>query len=158
MWFRCRIQPVFRAFFFIIQFLGFSLLFYLLGLSSIQGVIFPFGYGLLFALAWANQKIWIVCPAFMIGSVLADLTFQSAISSLVCIFVLCAVYLIFAYKKKVLPKWALFVVALFSQTGKVAFSLCGGESIVFSICHLFVGLGFMFMLITLFEALGRQQT
>lgn len=139
--------------YFVVQFISFLLLFYFLGLSSIQGVVFPFGFACLFALVWANQKIWVVCPAYLLGSTLANLSLGGVISSLVCVIVLSAVYTIFYCKKIVMPKWALFVIALFSQTGKVAFSLSTGGVIWFELCHLALGLGFLFLLILLFEAL-----
>lgn len=138
--------------YFVIQFLIFTVLFYLLGQSSIQGVIFPFGFACLFALAWANQKLWILCPAFVIGSTLSSLSLAGVVSSIVCVTVLSVAYIIFYYKKKPIPKWALSVLAIFSQSGKIAFSLSYGGAIWLELCHLAIGLGFMFLLILLFEA------
>ena len=43
--------------FYFAQFLGFIILFYVLSLASIGGLIFPFAFSMLFALAWANQKV-----------------------------------------------------------------------------------------------------
>ena len=135
------------------QFVGFALLFYILGLSSLQRSVFPFGFACLFALVWANQKLWVACPAFVIGSSLADLTIFGFVSSVVCVGVLSTVYIIFYYKKVAMPKWVLFVVAFVSQMGHTAMFLSGGGSVFLEIAHLAIGLGFMFMLTLLLEGL-----
>ena len=52
---------------FFAKFVGFSILFFVLSRANVGGMIFPFAFPMLFALAWANQKVWMLAPAYLIG-------------------------------------------------------------------------------------------
>ena len=110
-------------FFLVAKFLAFSLLFFIFAKGGINQMIFPFAFPLLFALAWANQKLWILIPSYLIGYLLANLTFSSVICAITCISVLAVAYYIHIHIKKPIAKWELFVLAFFSQSANIVFDI-----------------------------------
>lgn len=136
-----------------IQYVAFFGLFYLLFNAGINYLIFPFAFGMLFSLAWANQKVWILVPSFVGAGVLVDPSIESAICLLVTIFCLIVPYFIHVLCKKNIKKWELLIFALLSQTAKVVFEILGGSSPFLSLLYLIAGLLFMTACICFFEAI-----
>ncbi len=134
--------------------LVFVAVFFVLNLSSVAGVMFPFAYSMMFALVWANQKVWLVCPAFLISSILLDYSLQNVICCFCAVAFLVIPYFIHYLSKKPMPVWELSIYAFFSQTATVIFSiLSGGNSaIYFSVASTILGVLFMLGAITFFEA------
>ena len=95
--------------FFFAQFLAYIILFYVLNLASIAGLIYPFSFAMLFALAWANQKVWLLSPAYIISALVNQFTLQNAICTLVTIFALVLPYYVHVLCKKGMKKWELFL-------------------------------------------------
>ena len=135
------------------QFLLFFVLFYLLFNASINYLIFPFAFGMLFSLAWANQKVWILSPAFILVGILVEPSMENAICVLVTIFCLILPYFFHVLCKKNMKKWEIAIFALLSQTAKVVFDIVGGMSAVLSVVYLIAGLLFLFACICFFEAI-----
>lgn len=135
--------------------IGFLGLFFVLNLSSIAGVIFPFAFSMMFALVWANQKIWLVCPAFLIASVVLDYSLVNIINTLCAIFFLVVPYLIHYFCKKPLPIWELSIYCFLSQIVPIVFSATSGiiSSIYYSAASCALGVLFMLGAISFFEAL-----
>lgn len=139
--------------FFVLQFLIFFGLFFVLFNSSVNMVVFPFAFGMLFALLWANQKVWLLVPAYIIAGVLYQPTLEFSIGILVTIFCLVVPYFIHILCKKNMKKWEFALFAILSQTGVVAFDLVGGFSPVLSLISVLVGTLFMFACMAVFEAI-----
>ena len=138
---------------FFLQFLIFFAVFYVLFNSSVNMVVFPFAFGLLFALAWANQKVWLLVPAYITAGALFSPTMEQAICLLVCIFCLIVPYFIHVLCKKNMRKWELLIYALLSQTANIVFDIVGGISPVLPFVSLLLGGLFMFACIIVFEAI-----
>lgn len=128
------------------------LVFYLLFNASINMVIFPFAFGMLFALAWANQKVWLLVPAYIGAGVLYAPTLEQAICLLAVSFCLLVPYFIHVLCKKNMRKWEFFAYASISQTAQIVFAIFADKPIWLEFVALVIGLLFMFACITVFEA------
>ncbi len=135
-----------------LKFLAFFAAFYVLFNSSVNMVIFPFAFGAMFALAWANQKVWLVCPAYVFAGVLNCPTWENAVSLIVAAFCLIVPYFFHVLCKKNMKKWEFALFATISQVGEVAFQIIGGFSPVLCLVEVFLGVLFMFACIIVFEA------
>jgi len=138
---------------FFLQFFVFSIVFYVLFNSSVNMIVFPFAFGMLFALAWANQKVWILVPAYIAAGALFSPTIEQAICLLVCIFCLIVPYFVHVLCKKNMRKWELLIYALVSQTANIVFDIIGGVSPYIPFVGLILGGLFMFACIIVFEAI-----
>ncbi len=136
----------------LLKFLAFFAAFYVLFNSSVNMVIFPFAFGAMFALAWANQKVWLVCPAYIFAGVLNCPTWENAVSLIVAVFCLIVPYFIHVLCKKNMKKWEFALFATISQVGEVTFQIIGGFSPVLCLVEVFLGVLFMFACIIVFEA------
>lgn len=136
---------------FLLQFCLFFGLFYVLFCASVNMVIFPFAFGMLFALAWANQKVWLLAPAYVAAGILHSPTMESAISLLVTIFCLLAPYFAHLLAHKTMKKWEIALFAILSQTAEVVFCIIGStpstssgstfSAGTFSAANIFTGVG-----------------
>ena len=99
----------------VVRFVLFTLLFFVLSRANINGVIFPFAFAMFFALAWANQKVWLLSPAYVLGYIATFTTFEGIINATVTVSMLVIPYYIHYAIKKPMKKYELFVYALFSQ-------------------------------------------
>lgn len=128
----------------IVKFILFSLLFFLLSKAGVGGVIYPFACAMLFALAWSGQKIWIVIPSFLVGSIGADYSFEGIMATLVASVILAVAYYIHLTIKKPMQKWELFVLAFFSYTARIVFDILDGNILkgiitpLASLCYLYL--------------------
>ncbi len=127
-------------------------LFYVLFASSVSLVIFLFAFGMLYALTWANQKIWIVAPAYIIAGAIFRPTLEFSICTLVCVFCLIVPYFIHILCKKNMKKWEFFVYAIIGQTANVVFDILGGVFPVLPFASIVLGCLFMFACMNVFEA------
>lgn len=134
-------------------FLGYSILFFVLSRASIYNIIFPFAFSMLFALAWAEQKVWLLLPAYLIGTIANNYSFEGIISSLVTIFVLAFPYYLHLVIKKPMKKVELFIYAGFSQVAYLIFSILANLNPISYIGTILVGLIFLYLSICLFESL-----
>ena len=136
----------------IIKFILFSLLFFLLSMAGINGLIYPFAFAMLFALAWANQKVWLIVPAYLAGAIGANYSFEGIISALVTAIVLAASYYIHVSLKKPMCKWELLALTLLSQTANVVFKVISGD-IFSAVITPIAGLCYLCLLLMVFEPL-----
>lgn len=136
----------------ILKLLAFSLLFFVLARGGINGYIFPFAFAMLFALAWANQKVWILLPSYLIGAIGGDYSFEGILSAFVTACVLALAYYIHISIKKPIRKWELFILALFSQTARVIFDIIRGE-IFKGVATPLLGLAYLYIILMIFEPL-----
>ncbi len=145
-----KINKYFKYF---LQIILFFALFYVLFHASINFLIFPFSFGMLFALAWANQKVWLLVPAYVGAGILYNCSLEFAICLLVCVFCLIVPYFIHVLCKKNMKKWEIIGYALISQSANIVFDILGGQSPILSLLTLVIGGLFMFACICLFEAI-----
>lgn len=146
-------KKVNKYFLYFLQFVLFVGLFFILFNSSINFVIFPFAFAMFFALAWANQKVWLLVPAYIIAGVVVEPTVETAICLLVTIFCLIVPYFVHILCKKNMKKWEFCVFAILSQVAKVSFDIVSGFSPILSCVSVVVGVIFMYACINVFEAI-----
>lgn len=141
------------------SFCGYSILFFVLSRGCVYGQIYPFAFSMLFALAWANQKPYIILPAYMVGNVLNNLSWQGVVMAVCTCLMLALPYYIHYALKKPMKKWEVFLFCLLSQTAYMVFSILGGEGVINILGTLLLGLAFLYFGITFFQPLilkGRK--
>ncbi len=116
-------------------------------------VIFPFAFGMLFALTWANQKVWLLVPAYIVAGVLYQPTLQFAICMVVTVFCLIVPYFIHIVCKKNMRKWEFIIFAILSQTANIVFDVLSGKIWVLAVVSVVIGVLFMVACIIVFEAI-----
>ena len=126
--------------------------FYLLFNASINMLIYPFAFAILFALAWANQKVWLLVPSYIGAGILFSPTLEQAICLLVTVFCLIVPYFIHVLCKKNMRKWEFFAYGAIGQTAQMVFTIISGGAIWLEFVSLVIGLLFMFACISVFEA------
>lgn len=138
---------------YLLKFVLFVGLFFVLSRSSIQGLSYPFAFAMLFALAWAGQKVWLVVPAYVVGVIINQHSFEGIIGIASTISLLVVPYYIHVLLKKPMKKWGLFFFCLLSQASGIVFGILNGQSPFLIVLHVVIGLIFLFLCISLFEPL-----
>ena len=93
----------------------FMLLLYLFSVGGIRNEIFPFAFGFYIALCWCNQNIFATSIVFVGASLLANLSLESAITSITCAVVIIVCYFLHKKIKVRIPSALLVLYALLSQ-------------------------------------------
>ena len=136
-----------------IKFCLFTFLFFLLFNASINQILYPFAFGMLFALTWANQKVYLLAPAYLLSGLITEFSLENAIVLLVTIFVLIVPYFIHVLCKKGIRKWEFGIFVVISQTGKIVFEILGEFSPILSVVNVALGVLYLYLAIVIFEAL-----
>lgn len=102
-------------------FLAYFVALFVLSKASIIQQIYPFSIGFMFALVWAEQKVWLVCPAFLLATIAANFSFEGAVIALCAIFMIAFPYYLHVFLKKRILKWELGLYCLIAQTPKIVF-------------------------------------
>ena len=134
-----------------ILFFVFTLLFFILSRATIYREILPFAFSMLFALAWANQKVWILAPSYFVGYIISHHQFEDFIICLTTIIMLILPYYIHIMAKTPMKKYELFIYALFSQTAYIVINAIGGTNPFFIVGTVLLGLLFLLACLTIFE-------
>lgn len=142
-----------KSFQYILLFIVFVGLFYVLDHASIVGTIYPFAFGMMFALVWANQKVWLVCPAYFIASLAASISFENIISALVSVLVCALPYYIHVMLKKNMREWEMFIYAPVSQVAAIVFHALAGMNPFFIVAEVVIGTLFLMAATHIFEPL-----
>lgn len=136
----------------VLKYLAFFSLFYVLGQAGIKNLIYPFAFGLFYALIWCNQKIYILAPLYILASVLSNLSLDSlVIASSTSLVILLAYFLHYKFKKPMKP-WVVCLYALISQAGYVWISITSGNSIIVALTTVVLGLLFLMACLVFFSA------
>lgn len=139
---------------FVFLFVAYVGLFYILSHACIADVIFPFSFAMMFALVWANQKIYLVVPAYLAGSIAADYSLMGIVGALCCAFCAAVPYLVHYFCKKNMRVWELAIYAFVSQIGFIAFGAAsGGNAVYFALISVALGTLFLLGFVKLFESL-----
>ena len=134
------------------KFLLFIGVFYVIFHSSVSGVIFPFTFGLMYALVWANQKIWLVVPAYITSGAIFCPTLEFSICLLASSFAIVLPYFVHVLCKRVIKKWEFACFAIVGQSANVTFSLLLGMHPVLPFVSTLLGVLFMYACMVIFEA------
>lgn len=103
------------------KYLFFFALFYVLQSANIQG-IYPFAFGMLFALVWCNQKIYILAPLYILSAFLVFFNLESVIISGITAVVFSFAYFMHYKLKKPLNFILIGMYAFLSQFGMLYFA------------------------------------
>lgn len=136
----------------IIKYLAIFLAFYVFSQANIAGIIYPFTFGLLFALMWCDNKVYILAPLYIVANFLGTFDLFSLYSAIATAGVLVITYLIHLKAKKRFNYAFLGVYALISQIAYLCFEIVLNNNIFAPIISVILGILFMFACVRLFEA------
>ncbi|MEG1499684.1 MAG: SpoIIE family protein phosphatase [Clostridia bacterium] len=136
----------------IFKYFGFFVLMFLLGKANINGVIFPFAFGMLFALVWCDQKVLVLAPLFVLAMFLTTFSLATFFSALICAVLLLIFYGIHFKAKKPIKVWMLCIYALISQGGFLGIEISLGTNYIFAILSVLFGMMFMLSTIHILSA------
>ncbi len=137
--------------FYPILFVVFSIVFFVFANASIGQIIYPFAVGLMFALVWVNQKVWIVCPAFLLAVILANWSIENVITSIICCLVLVVPYYIHILLKKNIKVWEMAIFVAVSQIYPIINAILSGGEFYFDIISMLASILFYFVCINILE-------
>lgn len=140
----------------IIKYLLFFFGFYILSKANINGIIYPFSFGFLFALMWCNNNVLILAPLYIAGSYLGTLSLLTLFSAIGTCAVLLVCYGIHYKLKKRIRYWQIGIYSLLSQTVFVVLSILGGGNIVSTILSVVFGILFCFACVKILEAISTK--
>lgn len=138
-------------FIYIFLFIGYFLIFFILNHASVIGLFYPFTVGFMFALIWAEQKVWLVSPAFVLSVLASNFSFESAIFAVVTSLSIALPYYIHVLCKKRIFKYELGIYCAIANTSYIVFSALLGVSPLIIIANLVICVLFMYVCIGIFE-------
>lgn len=142
-----------RSIYYPLSFVVFLAVFYILSNASIGAVLYPFAIGFMFALVWVNQKPWVVCPAFLAGSILFDYGFTNIICSICAVFMVVVPYYIHIIMRKNIKIWEFGIYCAIAYLPKILFSLSYNGQYYYDIISLVCGILFFLVAIQILETL-----
>ena len=137
----------------IAKYIGFFCAFFLFAKAGILGVVYPFAFGFLYALIWCNQRVYVVCPLYILACLLANLNLASLIISSTTALVILIMYLIHLKLKKAIKPYLLVFYALISQSAFVYLNVVNNTPLVIIVSTLVVGLLFLIACLNFFSAI-----
>lgn len=140
----------------IIKYLLFFFGFYVISKANINGLIFPFSFGFLFALMWCNNNVLILSPLYIAGTFLGSLNLLSLYSAIGTVVVLLICYGIHYKLKKRIRYWQIGLYSLLSQAVFLVLSILGGGNLVYIILSVVFGILFCFACVKIFEAISTK--
>lgn len=141
-----------RYLYYFFTFLIFTGLFYILFHASIASLIYPFAFGMMFALAWCNQKIWVVAPSYILAGILSNWAINNIISVVCSAFCLVLPFLIHILLKKNMKIWELGIFAAISQIAQILLNYFNGGVFYYDLASMCIGVLFMYLMITILDA------
>ena len=124
--------------------------FYIISKANINGVIYPFSFGLLFALMWCNNNVLILAPLYIAAMFLGTFSLQSLYCAIATVIVMLVTYGIHYKLKKRMNYWQILCYGLLSQVAFIVLNILGEGSIVYTILSVVFGLLFMFAALKIF--------
>lgn len=137
----------------VIKYLFYFFLFYIMSKANINGYIYPFSFGILFALMWCNNKVLILAPLYILASFLGTFDPFSLYSAIATSAVMLITYGIHFKFKIRMKYWQIGIYALVSQACFVCLSIFKGAGIISVVLSIVLGILFMAACIKIFEAI-----
>ena len=135
-----------------IKYILFFCLFLVLGFAEIDGLQ-PFAFGMLFALCWCNQKIYIITPLYLISGIIVD----CSITSILCLSATCFVFVMFYFLHqkfhKPLNKTLIGLYAFLSQGLYLFLNSQSGEMFFRAVCTVLIGIVCLYAYMFLMQSL-----
>ena len=142
-----------RSVYYPLSFVIFLMIFYILSNASIGMVVYPFAVAFMFALVWVNQKAWIVCPAYLVGSLLFDFSFVNIICSICAVLVLLIPYYLHIFVRKNIKLWEFCIYCGVAYIPNLIFEIYNNGNFYFNIVSLICGVLFFVLSIQFLEVL-----
>lgn len=138
----------------LIKCVSFFVLFFVINKAGLNGLIYPFSFGLYFSLLWCNQNIFMVSFSCICGGYLATFDNVALISNIL----MCVIFLIFYcvhYKvKKPFNILNILIYACICNIPKIVLQLClNNQNIYIIFVELLLGLLYTFTCLKCFECL-----
>ncbi|MDD4111146.1 MAG: SpoIIE family protein phosphatase [Clostridia bacterium] len=137
----------------IIKYLFYFFLFYVMSKANINGVIYPFSFGVLFALMWCNSKVLVLAPLYILGNFLGTFDILSLYSSVVTVIIMLITYGIHYKFRNRMKYWQIGIYATLSQSCFVFLSVVNNQSLFAIALSVVLGVFFMAACIKIFEAI-----
>jgi stage II sporulation protein E len=143
----------FKKFLVLGKYILFFCLFYLLNLSGINNLIFPFAFGALYGLVWCNQKAYVLAPIYVGAALAVNFSLESVIISCSTILVILFTYMIHYKLNKPMKPWLLVVYGMISQAGWAWLNFVADPNIFLLISHFVIGGLFLYAATSFFTAI-----
>lgn len=117
----------------------FFILLFLLSVANVSG-LHPFAFGMLFALVWCNQKIYVIAPLYVLSGILVDVSLNNLLCLCVTAGVFVLFYLLHLKLKKPLTTLLIGIYAFLSQFAYLYLNSYNAESFVSAIICVFIGI------------------
>ena len=139
--------------FLIIKYIMFFILFYVLSKAGINNYIFPFYFGVYFALVWCNQSVLVLSPIYVLARFLSGFLLYDLYGAIFMVVATIIIYGVHQKLKKPIKEIMFLPYALVAISCDVFFKIYLGANIIFQIIELVVGLLFMFATMKFFEVI-----
>ena len=127
----------------ILKYFLFFIAFFILTKASIYNLIFPFAFGLFFALIWCNQKIYILAPLYIIACLITDFSMLNCIAVISSVFFTMIVLGLHIKFKKPIKLFLFSFYTIFSQSGYLFSQIYFSNEILIPVLTILIGFGFM---------------
>ena len=141
---------------FFIQIIKYFLIFfafYVLSKANINGIIYPFSFGILFALMWCNNNVLLLAPLYVAAIFLGTFSLSMLYSAIGTIIIMLITYGIHYKLKKRIKYWEILIYGILSQAVYVVLSVLNDNNVIFTVLTVVFGVLFMFACIKIFEAI-----
>lgn len=135
-----------------LKYIFFFLLFFVLSFAKV-GEMRPFAFGMLFALVWCNQKIYLIAPMFVLSSLIVDFSLESFVVSSSCVFVFSLFFFLHYKFRKPLNKILIGLYAFLSQSVFLYINSYSLNSFLDAIAYLVVGMVFLYAYLFFMQSL-----
>lgn len=136
----------------ILKYLLIFLSFYVFASANISGILYPFNFGLLFALMWCNNKVYVLAPLYVLANFCCSFSMFSLYSALFTVLTMLVFYYIHLKAKKRMKYYHIGLYALLSQTGYLFLQIYFLGQLVAPILTVMLGLLFLAACVKFFEA------
>ena len=145
-----------QIFFQLIKYILIFFAFYIISKANINGVIYPFSFGLLFAFMWCNNNVLILAPLYILAIFLGTFSLTSLYCAIATVFVMVVCYGVHYKLKKRMNYWQILIYGLLSQVVFIVLNVLNNSNIIYTILSVVFGLLFMFGAIKIFEAIATK--
>lgn len=137
----------------IIKYIAIFLCFYVFAKANISGLVYPFAFGLLFALMWCNQNVLILSPLYLVGTFLSNFDLINLYGNIATVVVLIVPYFVHYKTKKRINYWQLGIYSFVSQIAFLCLEIILKHNYVTPAVTVILGVLFMFACVRFFEAI-----
>lgn len=140
--------------YFFLKYLIFFVLFFVSNKAGINGLIYPFIFGIYFGLIWCNQNVFLTSICFLLSGYLATFSYFNLIQNAIFVLIFLIIYGVHYKFKKPFRYLHILIYSCICNIPKVAMEICLNNANVYLIfIELLLGLLYAFAVMKFFEAL-----